>query len=309
MAHAFRELGAEDGVGEVGLLGDTGDDLEVAARLGGGDTVVKGGRGEARSRRAAIPGFEPVPCGRRYFSRRKIGVITGCCGVCGGGGWRSFRDHARGSLREGRRIDTGRNRRWIRSDRSRASVAVPRAEAPPFTPIRSQTGTRALSPTLGHGARRITRPDGRRDEKRGDTARRRDSSDVESIPDGRAGPHRRPARRAGRRPANYPTSGKMGANSVQWRHRQRRTFYSPDGGEALDGTELGAEAGGGRAHVGAADGNLGRGGRADGGGAEIAAIASFECTTTQRGTWSRLKYCSSASWRGESKLVCAPWSV
>ena len=42
---------------------------------------------------------------------------------------------------------------------------------------------------------------------------------------------------------------------------------------------------------------------------EIAAIASFECKTTQRGTWSRLKYCSSASWRGSQKLVAAPWSV
>jgi len=58
VAHALRELGAEDGVGEVGLLGDTGDDLEVAARLGGGDTVVKGGkRGGEVSASRAISGF------------------------------------------------------------------------------------------------------------------------------------------------------------------------------------------------------------------------------------------------------------
>jgi len=48
VAHALRELGAEDGVGEVGLLGDTGDDLEVAARLGGGDTVYGGGEGDGK---------------------------------------------------------------------------------------------------------------------------------------------------------------------------------------------------------------------------------------------------------------------
>ena len=39
MAHALGQFGAQDGVRKVGLLGDTGDDLKVAASLGDGHSA------------------------------------------------------------------------------------------------------------------------------------------------------------------------------------------------------------------------------------------------------------------------------